>query len=139
MFNEATSGLNFATGLRRSSIVMVEAPPVVMFTTQFDCCLMSSRNGRKRSGDWSGLPSAESRACRCTIAAPAAALPISAAVTGRCGDIEGVWIDPVTAQVTMTLRFVIVRQLPKILAVVADAAKCLLVAVRPASGRRQAS
>jgi len=25
-------------------------------------------------------------------------------VTGRCGDIEGVWIEPVTAQVIMTLR-----------------------------------
>src|SRR5262249_8190868 len=29
---------------------------------------------------------------------------ISWAVTGRCGDIDGVWIDPVTAQVIMTLR-----------------------------------
>jgi hypothetical protein len=30
---------------------------------------------------------------------------ISSGVTGRCGDIEGVWIAPVTAQVMMTLRF----------------------------------
>ena len=34
------------------------------------------------------------------MAAPASAAPsalsaISSAVTGRCGDIEGVWIDPV--------------------------------------------
>jgi hypothetical protein len=29
---------------------------------------------------------------------------ISWAVTGRCGDIDGVWIDPVTAQVIITLR-----------------------------------
>jgi hypothetical protein len=28
---------------------------------------------------------------------------ISAGVTGRCGDIDGVWIDPVTAQEMMTL------------------------------------
>src|SRR5216684_3712082 len=43
------------------------------------------------------------------IAAPASAAPnadsaISAAVTGRWGDIDGVWIDPVTAQEMMTLR-----------------------------------
>jgi hypothetical protein len=28
---------------------------------------------------------------------------ISSAVTGKCGDIDGVWIAPVTAQVMMTL------------------------------------
>src|SRR5262245_58989499 len=43
------------------------------------------------------------------IAAPASAAPmaasaISSGVTGRCGDIDGVWIDPVTAQVMMTFR-----------------------------------
>src|SRR5262249_11435115 len=43
------------------------------------------------------------------IAAPASAAPtaasvISAGVIGRCGDIDGVWIDPVTAQVMITLR-----------------------------------
>ena len=37
-------------------------------------------------------------------AAPIAASAISSAVTGRCGDIDGVWIEPVTAQVMMTLR-----------------------------------
>jgi hypothetical protein len=31
---------------------------------------------------------------------------IGVSVTGRCGDMEGVWIEPVTAQVMMTLRFV---------------------------------
>ena len=46
---------------------------------------------------------------RWTIAAPASAAPtaalaISSGVTGRCGDIDGVWIEPVTAQVMMTLR-----------------------------------
>ena len=43
------------------------------------------------------------------IAAPASAASIdcwaiSAGVIGRCGDIVGVWIEPVTAQVMMTLR-----------------------------------
>jgi hypothetical protein len=33
-----------------------------------------------------------------------AASAISCAVTGRCGDIDGVWIEPVTAQVITTLR-----------------------------------
>ncbi len=37
-------------------------------------------------------------------AAPSAASAISSGVTGRCGDIDGVWIAPVTAQVMMTLR-----------------------------------
>jgi hypothetical protein len=42
------------------------------------------------------------------IAAPASAAPIadsaiSAAVTGRNGDIDGVWIAPVMAQLMMTL------------------------------------
>ena len=109
MFSEATSGLNVAAGRTRSSTVMVGAPPVVMFTTQFERCLMTCRNGAKASGLWSGRPSCGLRACRCTIAAPASAAPIAAsaiscAVTGRCGDIEGVWIEPVTAQVMMTLR-----------------------------------
>ena len=37
-------------------------------------------------------------------AAPTAASAISRGVIGRCGDIDGVWIEPVTAQVMMTLR-----------------------------------
>src|SRR5277367_2070028 len=44
------------------------------------------------------------------MAAPASAAPsalsaISSGVTGRCGDIDGVWIAPVTAQVMMTFAF----------------------------------
>ena len=52
---------------------MVGAPPVVRFTTQFERCLMTFRNGSKAWGDWSGLPVLGSRACRWTIAAPASA------------------------------------------------------------------
>ena len=88
---------------------MVGAPPVVMFTTTPERCLITLRNGAKASGVWSGRPSCGLRACRWTTAAPASAAPmaasaISCGVTGRCGDIEGVWIEPVTAQVMMTLR-----------------------------------
>src|SRR5438128_3858192 len=109
MLSEATSGLKVAAGRTRSSIVMVGAPPVVMFTTTFERCLMTLRNGSNASGLWSGRPSFGSRACRCTIAAPAwyapiAASAISSAVMGRWGDIVGVWIAPVTAHVMMTLR-----------------------------------
>ena len=108
MLSEATSGLKVAAGLTRSSTVMVGEPPVVMFTTTFERCLITLRNGANASGVWSGRPSCGLRACRCTIAAPASAAPIAAsaiscAVTGRCGDIDGVWIEPVTAQVMMTL------------------------------------
>src|SRR5437763_3686407 len=106
MFKLATSGLNVAAGLTRSSIDMVGAPPVVMLMTASQRCLMTLRNGANASGDWSGRPSFGSRACRCTTAAPASAAPIAAsaislAVTGICGDIDGVWIEPVTAQVIM--------------------------------------
>src|SRR6187551_95082 len=109
MLSEATSGLNVAAGRTRSSIDMVGAPPVVMLITALERCLITLRNGAKASGDWSGRPSFGSRACRCTTAAPASAAPIAAsaislAVMGRCGDIDGVWIEPVTAQVMMTLR-----------------------------------
>src|SRR3954451_510860 len=45
-------------------------------------------------------------------AAPIAASGISSGVTGRCGDIDGVWIAPVTAQVMMTFGgFMSVRPL----------------------------
>src|SRR6185503_19103918 len=108
MLSEATSGLNVAAGRTRSSAVMVGAPPVVMFTTTLERCLITFRNGENASGDWSGRPSCGLRACRWTTEAPASAAPIAAsaiscAVTGRCGDIDGVWIEPVTAQVMMTL------------------------------------
>src|SRR5882724_6598378 len=108
MLSDATSGLKVAAGLTRSWIVIVAAPPVVMFTTQALRCLMTLRNGSNAAGVWSGRPSRGSRACRCTMAAPAsaasiAASAISCAVIGMCGDIVGVWIEPVTAQVMMTL------------------------------------
>src|SRR5262244_3983733 len=110
MLSEATSGLKVAAGRTRSSIAMVGAPPVVMFTTTLARCLITLRKGANASGAWSGRPSFGSRACRCTIAAPASDAPIAASaiscdVIGMCGDIVGVWIDPVTAQVMMTLRF----------------------------------
>src|SRR4051812_34388589 len=108
MLSEATSGLKVAAGSKRSSTVMPGAPPVVRFTTQPERCLMRGRKRAKASGVWSGLPVSGLRACRWTMAAPASAAPtaasaISSGVTGRCGDMEGVWIAPVTAQVIMTL------------------------------------
>ena len=47
---------------------------------------------------------ADGRSPRRPRAAPSALSAISSAVTGRCGDIEGVWIEPVTAQLMMTFR-----------------------------------
>src|SRR5579872_3298570 len=117
MLSEATSGLNVAAGRTRSSIDMVGAPPVVIFTTTLVRCLMTFRNGANASGDWSGRPSRGSRACKCTIAAPASAAPIAASaisvgVIGRCGDMVGVWIDPVTAQVMITRSLFAIVFLP---------------------------
>src|SRR5690349_17911512 len=108
MLSEATSGLSCSAGCSRSSTLIVGAPPVVRFTTTFDAFLIAGRKRMNIFGSCVGRPSAGSRACRCTIAAPASAAPIapaaiSSGVTGRCGDIDGVWIEPVTAQVMMTL------------------------------------
>src|SRR5438309_9055345 len=108
MLTEATSGLSCSAGCSRSSTVMVGAPPVVRLTTTFEAALIAGKKRMNIFGSCVGRPSAGSRACRCTIAAPACAAPIapaaiSSGVTGRCGDIVGVWIAPVTAQVMMTL------------------------------------
>src|ERR1700677_4816920 len=108
MFNEAISGLKTSAGCNRSSIVIVTDPPVVMLMTTPERALMSGKNCAKRAGSCEGRPSPGERACRCTIAAPASAAPTAASaiwagVIGKYGDIEGVWIEPVTAHVTMTL------------------------------------
>src|SRR5262245_54126939 len=108
MLSEATSGFSLSAGCRRSSMLIVGAPPVVKLSTTSLAARIFAPNWRKSSGSCVGLPSFGLRACRCTIAAPAcaapsAALAISSGVIGRCGDIDGVWIEPVTAQVMMTL------------------------------------
>src|SRR6202167_1253734 len=95
---------------------MVGEPPVVRLITAFERCLMIFRNGAKASGLWSGWPVLGLRACRCTMAAPAsagstAASAIACGVTGSAFDIEGVWIAPVTAQVMMTLRLMLLLPL----------------------------
>src|SRR5271166_5111879 len=69
---------------------------------------MTGTNSSKTAGSGVGLPSGL-RACRCRIAAPARAASIACSaickgVTGRYSDMDGVWTDPVTAQVMMTLR-----------------------------------
>src|SRR5712691_6576896 len=108
MLSEATSGLSRSAGCSRSSMLIVGAPPVVRLRTTSQAALIFGRNCLNTSGSCVGLPSFGLRACRCTIAAPALAAPIapaaiSSGVTGRCGDMLGVWIEPVTAQVMMTL------------------------------------
>src|SRR5579862_25013 len=107
MLRLAISGRNTSAGFTRSSTRIVGEPPEVRLMTTLQRCLMTGRIGAKASGRWSGLPVAGSRAWRWTMAAPASAAPIAAsaislAVIGRYGDIVGVWIDPVTAQVIMT-------------------------------------
>src|SRR5213596_2403812 len=108
MLSDATSGFRRSAGCSRSSMLMVGAPPVVRLTTTSEAALIFGRNCLNTAGSCVGLPSFGLRACRCTIAAPACAAPIAAAaissgVTGRYGDMLGVWIEPVTAHVMMTL------------------------------------
>src|SRR5262245_26366272 len=69
---------------------------------------MRGRNGMKIFGSGLGRPSLGSRACRCRIAAPACAasiawLAIWSGVIGSASDMVGVWIEPVTAQLMITL------------------------------------
>ena len=90
-----------------------------MLTTTFVAALIVGRKCSKSAGSCAGRPSAGSRACRWTMAAPAFAAPITASticsgVTGRCGDIVGVWIEPVTAHVTITLRSGAIGALPRL-------------------------
>src|SRR5882762_5906231 len=108
MLSEATSGFSCSAGCSCSSMLIVGAPPVVRLMTTSEAALIFGRKRMNIFGSCVGRPSAGSRACRCTIAAPACAAPIAASaissgVMGRWGDIVGVWISPVTAQVMMPL------------------------------------
>ena len=92
----------------RSSIFMYVLPPVVMLQTTLLPALIRLRICIQVGMSPVGMPSLSRRACRWTIAAPASAAPMawsamSFGVTGRYGDIVGVWVAPVTAQVMMIL------------------------------------
>ena len=109
MLSEHISGFMRCGPASRSSMVIVCAPPVVMLMTASVLSLMRGRNCRKTSGSGVGCPVSGLRACRCRIAAPARAAPMAfsaiwSGVIGRYGVCDGTWIDPVIAQVTMTLR-----------------------------------
>src|SRR6185312_11978281 len=108
MLSEHISGERSVAAARRSSSVMVTLPPVVMLMTASQACLMRGTNCRNTLGSGDGRPSLGSRACRCRIAAPAAAASIacvamSSGVIGSASDMVGVWIEPVIAQVMTTL------------------------------------
>jgi len=114
MFSEAISGLTRRGAARRSSSVIPSDPPVVMLITASVAAWMAGRNCMKTSGSGVGRPSRGFRACKCRIAAPARAAAIAfsaicSGVIGRCGDIVGVWIDPVTAHVIITLRELVTK------------------------------
>src|SRR6266568_6617758 len=108
MLSEHISGENVVAAAIRSSTVMITLPPVVMLITPSQLCLMRGRNCRNTAGSGDGRPSLGSRACRCRTAAPAlaasiACVAISSGVTGKASDMVGVWIEPVIAQVMITL------------------------------------
>src|SRR5450432_2326284 len=108
MLSEHISGENAVAAAIRSSTVMVTLPPVVMLITPSQACLMRGRNCRNTSGSGEGRPSVGLRACRCRTAAPAlaasiACVAISSGVIGKASDMVGVWIEPVIAQVMITL------------------------------------
>src|SRR5215469_7833855 len=119
MFIEHISGLARSGAASRSSNVMPCPPPVVVLTTALVACLMRGRNCMKTSGLGVGLPFSGSRAWRCRMEAPASAAAMasratSSGVSGKYGLIVGVWIEPVTAQVMMTLLFNGMGVLPEV-------------------------
>src|SRR3954447_8624629 len=102
------SGLACSGAARRSSSVIFSPPPVVMFTTASVDCLMMGRKRMSTAGSGVGSPFSGLRAWRWMMAAPASAASmllwaICSGVIGRCSDMLGVWIAPVTAQLMMTL------------------------------------
>src|SRR5215469_6404918 len=108
MLSEHISGDRVVAAAMRCSTVMVTAPPVVIFTTASVACLMRGRNCMNTAGSGDGRPSLGSRACRCRMAAPALAASMACSaiwsgVYGSASDMVGVWIEPVIAQLMMTL------------------------------------
>ena len=111
MLSEATSGLKVAARAAAAPRSSSSARrPVVMLTTHVGALLDLRQERRERLRALVGpavlrdRAHADARWPRPPRAAPIAASAISCGVTGRCGDIDGVWIEPVTAQVMMTLR-----------------------------------
>jgi len=78
----------------------------------FEAAVRGRRQGQKATTheqtDFCWSPVAARRYLSRDLAASA----ISSAVTGRCGDIHGVWIEPVTAQVMITFRALMRTFLP---------------------------
>src|SRR6478672_13037017 len=104
MLSEQSSGRAAFAPSRRASSDIVALPPVEMLMTASVAALICGRNSMKCLAAGLGLPSFESRACRCRMEAPAcaasmAAVAICSDVTGECADIDGECIEPVGAQV----------------------------------------
>src|ERR1700733_5802645 len=108
MLSEHISGEKAAAAAMRSSIVIMKLPPVVMLTTASVDCLMTGRKRLNSAGSPEGRRLEGAGACRCRISAPAFAAPIACAAMssglyGSASDMVGVWIEPVIAQLTITL------------------------------------
>src|SRR5689334_3098907 len=96
--------MTFAAEARDSAVSPIEQD---MLITASHCWRICGRKLCHTAGSLVGLPSCGLRAWKCRIAAPAFAAStdcviICSAVTGRCGDMDGVSVEPVTAQVMMT-------------------------------------
>ena len=67
-------------------------------------CAERVRVGRGPAGF--GIARVQVQDRRARLAAATLSRTISSGVTGRCGDIDGVWIDPVTAHVSRIFAIV---------------------------------
>ena len=110
MLSEHSSGLS-RSGAAQALVDASSsgAPPVVMLMTASVACLICGRNCGEHARDpaSAGRPSDRARAGERSRRPPrrrrSRGSAISSGVIGRYGDIDGVWIAPVTAQVMMTL------------------------------------
>src|SRR6056297_2645063 len=108
MLHEQSSGEAASGPESLSSMDMNVLPPVVMFSTASVRAAIPRRICSQMSRSAVGRSVCGSRACRCRTAAPASAAPtacstIASGVTGRYGDMVGVCVPPVMAQVTIVM------------------------------------
>ena len=109
MLSEHSSGCAACAPSRRASSDIVALPPVEMLMTASVASLIRGRNAMKCSADGTGaaidgIARMQMQDRRAGLGGFDAGLCDLSGVTGRYGDIDGVWIEPVGAQVIMTFR-----------------------------------
>lgn len=106
--SENILGLNRVAAASQSLTVMAALPSAVTLITASVCWRMTGKNRAQTSGSPVGAPVSGIRAWRWRIAGLASAAAtggtaISCGVIGSASDMVGVWAEPATAQLMITL------------------------------------